>query len=770
MFCSPTIKKENVMINSPIFRSSWSSPKRWKDELGRILLSFLLFIFVPSELSALEDIELAHRKAGFIVEVPYYCPPPKIQDMSPLIKEESARYIKKMAKNPQKKKYHELPSFKESDFIPGQEPYRIAEDEFRGFLKLRGYQAEGRFLPPSRFDNPRAHEHAKAVKETSPALLKDVLEKETSQVNSFINLFRTEAFGHSAENSKSCFDESMKMVLLLNRYKSISSTLNKSLKLYSEHLDKDKNVLFLRGFWEPKWQKKINGVWKTIKFKEVQHYFIEYLKRSKDGALKFLKENEGGEINGEQKGRIKGIFSKHESDQKKTKITMNTHVPYQELREALRTHPLKKAMVQELKNIHPGKPIYEAIHDSDLVGLRLIADGHFSTNPPIGLYSHYELLIEQHKQPNLLTTGYRAARDERFNTKSVDYFVGVYSAIEEDRYVRAALSLVDARLAYYSEPNFLVKIPSGELSMPYSFMDKSTQWSLGSVRYTFNPYNPHESLNILEGIYTSTDGNPHIVFDPKHPILMRLPDRMLVNKHSGTPYQVGHYDENIRRIYPISDVEGYSFLKLSENVSQSPLSFRDYSLVAYTQLGLKGGQYFIKSNMFPCLTKAKVKRPHNVFISLLCTIFNSYDPVMLIENLHLYKQQFHIQDETLASIKKRIDFVCEHYEELTKSSLLSFGAVGDENVSSRFKELNRYTRKVEQLTELREIFNPVFQTSAVETPMSTLIEAAQAMGKARNNHIKWFYGPLDVPNIKPDVKPIVDGTVELKSKKNTKKL
>lgn len=745
------LQENQLCSNKNIF----SKQKLWKKNINSKIICLVLTIVAPFQASATDD-KQKFEDLAFIVEVPFYCPPPKIQDTSELIKEESERFSKKLKKAPQKRIFHEHYKFIKEDFNCGQEPYRIAGDDFRGFLKLYHYDSAEYSKTPATFENPRAHEHAKLMKDTAHKSLHEALEYETKNINKYVKLFRSEAFGLSSEESKSRFEQSMSMVLLLNRYKSISSTLNKSLKRYSNKLDKDKNVLLLRGFWEPKWEKKTTRGWTSVPLKEVRHFFLEYLNHNKENALKFLIENEGGESQGEQKGRIKGILPEKKKDKNKSKITLNTHVPYQELREAIRTHPLKKAMVEELKNKNKGKSLYEAIHDSDLVGLRIVTDG-ISANTGIGLYSHYGELIKQNKQPDLLTTGYRAARDERFKTQ--DYFMGIYAAIEEDRYVRAALSQVDSRLAYYSEPNFLIKVPSNELSMPYSFLDNSNQWSVGTNSYSFNKYNPHESLNIFKRLYARVQGNPHIVFDPRHPVMMRLPERMLVNKHTGTSLKVGHFDAQTLKIIPLNEESDYSFLKISENISQSPLSFRDYSIVAYAQLELIGGKYFIKSKAFPDLDPTKVKNPDKSFYSILCTIFNSYDPIELIEKLKQFQKKFHIEDKDLITIKSRIQYVCDHYEILAQEFLLKFNRVTDENVNANLILLNQYNKKSDQLIMLESIFNPVFKTSNLESPMTTLIEAAKAMGRARNNHIKSFYCPVNPPRVKAGKKPSIQKQV-----------
>lgn len=697
-----------------------------------IIRALFIFLLLCQNLTIHAGGSLDKEDSAFIVEVPFYCPPPKIQNVRELIKEEPILFQKKVEKRPEKGTLHKQYKFNEiEDFIRGKEPYRIAEDDFRGFLKL--YNSKGdepQEDPVSSDDNQSIHEKVKSIPETDSNLLHS--KEEVDHINQYVQLFRDEAFGQSREESKNNFQKSMRMALLLNRYKSISSILNRSIKRFNDKLNQDKNILILRGFWEPKWEKKVRGKWQVTPLKEVRHYFLEYLKNNQENALNFLIENEGGEINGKQVGRLKGIFpeeKKSKIKKKKGKITFNTHVPYQELREAIRIHPNKEAMVKELRKENEDRLVYEAIHDNDLTHLRVETDGSNSGNK-VGLYSYYQQLIADHDQPVMLTTGYRAVKDERFKEyekkygyyKEDDYFGSIFVGIEEDRYARAAVSQVDPRLAYYSEPNLIVKIDSKKVAMPYSFLDNEGSWTLATKEYSFKSYDPHESMNILKRIYETHKDKPGIIFDPKHPVLMRLPERMLVDKHTSTLIKVGHCQQETSKIVSNkTEKDNYSFLEVSKKISQSCLSFRDYSQTVYAQLGLKGKKSLYEGTYISYL--------NDLFTSILSSIFNSYDPVEMIKEVN-----------NTGNITEKIEYVNKNYKELvSKRRLTTLTVSRNVILKPTLKKIEEAKDKNEQLKLLKECFNLIFQQENLEAPIDLLIRAAENMGTQRLDIIKAYY-------------------------------
>jgi hypothetical protein len=687
-----------------------------------LINSFLIF---SSFLPLLISYGYGSPEAAFVVDVPFYCPASKIAEAEPFIKQEYEHRCKKYNQHKDKKCYN-VTIFSENDFEPGKEPFKIAGDKFRGCLRL--YESRSNRVTLTTTSPLNVNGGVKPLNTTIKSedydFIYSTVRNETGRINSFINLFRDEAFGVNAHESRERFKQSMVMVLLLNRYKSISSTLNKSLKRYLPELDQAPNVVLLRGFWEPKW---VDNKGKPVPLKHVHHFFLQYLRRNADAAINFLKTNE--------EGRLRDLLSK--KGKKSTKITFNMHVPYRELREALRIHPRKILLTQELTKSHPGKPIYEAIHDDDLALFRVKND---LSGQEYGLYSHYEMLIRTHNQPEMITTGYRASEIGAF--QNADEFASIYVGIEEDRYCRADLSKVDARLAYYAEPNIMVKVNTAEGRMPYSFLDRASTWSLYLTQSVFDKYeSPHESFNILDAIY-SANPNAVVIFDASHPVVMKLPERMLKNKQGGR-HEVGIYEAEQSKILPPCNsskkTNMLNYTKISEHLSQSALSFRNYAVVAHMQLGLSEKTLTILKP--EQLVRVKVGLPQNVFRSILCTILNSYDPINFIETYRTYT----VNGAKFPQLPmlESIEYIVGNYAYFADMMPMKFkGDISDENVSHylrQFNQIGHFGNKLTQIQHLKNIFNSVFTIVNWPDPISKLVEAAQALGKRRNDILRAYY-------------------------------
>lgn len=108
-----------------------------------------------------------------------------------------------------------------------------------------------------------------------------------------------------------------------------------------------------------------------------------------------------------------------------------------------------------------------------------------------------------------------------------------------------------------------------------------------------------------------------IYFDPTHPVLMKIPERMLNYKKSKTHINVeilGYYDLETDKFTVENPDEVW---KLPSSISQSPFSARDYAITLYRQLALGSRKFYFK--------KQKVSYPDNLFISLYSSIFNYYN-------------------------------------------------------------------------------------------------------------------------------------------------
>jgi hypothetical protein len=431
-------------------------------------------------------------------------------------------------------------------------------------------------------------------------------DKDREHISNTINLFEREAFGTNEEESRREVNDKLRLILLANRMESIFETKNQSLRYAHEN----RNALVLRGVWEPKWIKKVKkgAVFKNVpvKITEVRRYMRTCLLKAIDKKLPAGKRVKW-------KNKIKELS---EEEQK-----VSGHVPYHELREYLRMSPERNVFVRRFIDAHPKARLYSATHDSDLIGLRLPPDSRSlkaTLLSSTGLYTHYMASLRKFKEkhyslPNVLTTGYRIAYEpERF--KSPQEYAWIYQVIEEERYAKAEVSGIDFRATYISEPNCLYLVPKGKTAVPHSFLklpngDKIT---LGE----YNRYDPCESMAIMCQMYAASRGVT-LYFDPTHPVLMKIPERMLNYKKSKTHINVedlGFYDLKTDK-FTVESPE--KIWKLPSSISQSPFAARDYAITLYRQLALGGKKFKFK--------KKQVSYPDNLFITLYSSIFNYYN-------------------------------------------------------------------------------------------------------------------------------------------------
>ncbi len=503
--------------------------------------------------------------------------------------------------------------------------------------------------------------------------------EDLQHIRSVIHLFQNESFGATPEISRGEFSRRMRLVLLANRMESIFSLKNHSLSYRHDY----EGSMVMNGFWEPCWesQARTNTKWKDVDIKEVREYMHSLIEKLLNESLS-IKERQLYE------DEIKALINQEEGK--------SGHVPYHELRECLRKHPSRNLFIGSFVRQHPQAQLYEATHDDDLVGLRLTSDFKSLKKELLGttgLYTHYlSLLRELDQGPDVLTTGHRVVYEADRFTSHTEY-AWIYQVIEEDRYARAEASRVDFRASYISEPNCLYKVPKGKVSIPYSFLILPNECQLEFGCH--NKYAPCESLAIMRQIY-SRDSCASVHFDPVHPVLMKIPQRMLNYKNSKTAirvHEMGGYNLE-RDLFSIENL--FEILKLSSKISQSPFSYRDYAITLYRQLDMKGS-----------------KTNYDLFISLICTIFNYFD----LKNYQLRGQLLYPPSSL------RITYT-DNKEE------------SDPEKGPLVRRLNQIkSRSVqEQLRALERLMDERYGAGMG----NIIIRIAKAMGQARINHYEAF--------------------------------
>jgi hypothetical protein len=521
-------------------------------------------------------------------------------------------------------------------------------------------------------------------------------EHETTHIKKLIDLFANESFGVSDEESQAEFQQRMRLAILANRPKSVLSIRNSSLKTAHN----DSRAVVIKGAWAPQWEyRKGRGHFSKVPYTKVRRY-VRYC---------LLKWNQASTIEVKEKWKNK-IISVLEQEE----YNVGEHVPYHELRECLRTDPLRNRFVRTFVDLHPNARLYEATHDNDLVRLRIVpdrrpVDQHLLNST--GLYTHYldilrRLSTTKAQLPDVLTTEYRIAYEpDRF--KDEEEYAWLYQVIEEDRYARAAASTVDFRAAYIAEPNCLYLVPKGLVSIPYRFLSLPNGTRLRLDGH--NEYDPCESMAIMCQMYSA---NPRVTvhFDPTHPVLMKIPPRMLNYKKSKSPIktgELGRYDSTTDR-FEVSNLA--TILTLSSSVSQSPFAYRDYAVTLYRQLGLNDGY-------FSCIVdtvRVKVSYPNAVFCSLIPTIFNYFDLKNFIEHNRVLVPPNHLN---FTYLEKRSESDPENG-----------------HLVKRLNDINRLQSAAEQLTALQALMNEIYGSSIGDI----VVKIAEQMGKARQKHYRAY--------------------------------
>ena len=435
-------------------------------------------------------------------------------------------------------------------------------------------------------------------------------EQDKAELSKLIGLFEKESFGTSDKASQPLFQDRMCLAILSNRPKSVLSVKNSSLKTAHN----DPRAVVIKGAWAPRWELRKKGVGKinNAAYTEPRKYVRYCLKKWWEAGSPEEKEK--------WQNKVIDILEQEEKT--------GRHVPYRELRETLRESHERVKRIHELQQLHPNARIYEATHDSDLTGLRAQTDGAPNT-PALGLYSYYEKILTQYfkennKLPDISTTGYRAVYlpEQYLTIKKVnesenearEYYAWVYQAIEDDRYARAAASKEDFRASYVPEPNALFLVRRGDTKIQYGFLGNGEDVAeIGKI----NTYFPRESLQVLKQIY-QFNINASILFDPKHPVWMKVPKRMLRYKGSKTDFdikKVGSFNYETDS-FDVPNMENAR--NFAKQIAQTPFVPRDYAITLYSQFALAG--------------QTKIKKPNEIWKRLVIEMLKFNDEERLLDD------------------------------------------------------------------------------------------------------------------------------------------
>jgi hypothetical protein len=174
-------------------------------------------------------------------------------------------------------------------------------------------------------------------------------------------------------------------------------------------------------------------------------------------------------------------------------------VPYRQLRDSLRSHPLTRGAIQELRQKRQGSPTYFAMIDSDTVSVNRVFD-------------YYDELSRR-GTIDVMSTGYNFPEFTGENSdRPLQRFLTL-GCVADNR-IRSITNKYLPWGIYFPEPNTCVLIPATEEILPYSFVDASKR-HVGSA----------ESTALLKNLHAKNP-SAKLVFDDCCPLTTLTPKRM----------------------------------------------------------------------------------------------------------------------------------------------------------------------------------------------------------------------------------------------------
>jgi hypothetical protein len=411
----------------------------------------------------------------------------------------------------------------------------------------------------------------------------------SSVLGTFFDKITQESFSNTPDISQAFAHTQIKVAALLNKIKSVDESSNQEFYNVVDDLSETIEHKIIFSLWEPQWVKKVSigrGVIKNVPVSigEVSDFYNGLKLQSPLLAQAFLQINESQ--------------------------SLNSIVPYRELREVLLKDEATKSLVRSSRTRNPRAPIYISFMDADAVSLRTGAKGVFSC---------YEEAIQENPQVlHGLTTGYSVSmRQNPFASLAVSL----------DLANRRALSTVFPLAPYYPEPNTSIRVLDNFETLEVSFPEIRLN---GHAHYT----SPQELPLLMQQIVRSRFQNSNSLasacfkFLQQGDIETEVPVRFLQNrkKKDGT--------QNVKMFSGEFSQENQQFgsitiqdLKQVRNTSQSQLKTRDWSGLVYKNL-----EGYMKSGSIRVINADQpgsvVDKRKNLFlISMFSSIQSAYSPL-----------------------------------------------------------------------------------------------------------------------------------------------
>lgn len=245
-----------------------------------------------------------------------------------------------------------------------------------------------------------------------------------------LETFRDEGFSKTADRSRLKSGQRLFVLLGINRFQSLDSSINQSFKQAIPHLPQIPGIHY----------HALGTIWYPRRHCTVQDCPDLLDQEKAFRLLKFIAPDVAKQV--------------RKIDDKNAK----KHVPYQSIRDWIKDDPMVTQWLEILRQKRTR--IFWSTMDGDLVGLR--------SGGRVGLFSTYDRLIRvwrqdhNNKDPTLLSTGYWPALEE-----GLFYRVG----IEIDMRIREAMAQAIPIAPYYPEPNFLVPLPVQDVFSKIHYTD-----------------------------------------------------------------------------------------------------------------------------------------------------------------------------------------------------------------------------------------------------------------------------------------------------------
>ncbi|GAB5412332.1 MAG: hypothetical protein ChlgKO_14460 [Chlamydiales bacterium] len=325
------------------------------------------------------------------------------------------------------------------------------------------------------FDNPQEYIRLHPYSKRSNPLRGRVLEIKTSEPSNLPETDKIQLawdkFQTENVRMKGTLLPRVRVVVGLNRMRSLSTIRNKSLEKELNSGSGETPIQKIGFLWDGRWEKWNGDRWEEVSYEFARKFYKQLKKNDPDKAKNYREETE-----------------KNKREQ----------IPYREIRDAIKNHSATRESINKLRAQNIDN-IFLLFLDGDLESFR----SSQSKGPFVTIDS-----LSKNPKLHIISTGYVV--DEPENRA---FEIGV----QADLAVRDATTNHIKNGAYYPEPCTAVKIREDFDTVSEDFTD-------GTSKYE----SPKEMPRLIEKVVRARGLNPQtsMEFDPSGAIITTTPDRM----------------------------------------------------------------------------------------------------------------------------------------------------------------------------------------------------------------------------------------------------